>query len=418
MRDRGRNGRIALLSAALLLGGGVTPVMAQDAATPEVGATPEAVVLEDTGMPMLSATAVGMVKPYFEATLEPGGSASFTLMVGNYGSTAQRVRVFPADVYSRVNGGFESRLAGEPIGGTTEWLDLKDEIFELKPGETTERKFSVSVPEGTKPGEYLTSVVMQTADPVKGTGAVAIDQILRQALAVAVDVPGDRSGAMEVGEAVYYDGPAVDTVQVAVKNTGNIRLAPSATVDVKDASGTSVTGTEMDMDSIYAGTDTIIELPLIKPLENGEYTVSVKLDDAERGVSAEAADLPMTVNIVAEEAAGPTIAGIDVTAAMDSAGKVQMTQVTVNVPNTGPQIDTANVILIVKKDGQLVEEYPLAQGVKIANGENPFATRYLPMAGFEPGMWEFSARLEGIDPNSGEKVELVTSESSTPLDVK
>ncbi|MGI9254835.1 MAG: hypothetical protein ACR2J8_13910, partial [Thermomicrobiales bacterium] len=255
------------------------------------------------------------------------------------------------------------------------------------------------------------------ADPVRGTGAVAIDQILRQAIAVAIDVPGDRAGKLEIGNALYNDGPAIDTVQVEVRNTGNIRLVPKAVVDVKDAAGKSVTSSDIDMDSIYAGTETVIELPLIKPLANGEYTVSLSLNDAENGVSANAEALPLTVQVAEEETSGPTIAGIDVVAAPPT-GPVQMGAVTVNIDNTGPQIDTANVILVVSRDGTLVEEYPMAQGVKIANGANPISTRYIPMTGFVPGMWEFSARLEGIDPNSGEAVELAASETSTPLDVK
>ncbi|MGI9252350.1 MAG: WxL protein peptidoglycan domain-containing protein, partial [Thermomicrobiales bacterium] len=182
MMALGNRGRIAVLALATLLGNGLmAPVMAQDAATPAAGtdaaaATPD--VLDDNGMPMLSATAVGMEKPYFEASLKPGESATFTVKVGNYGAKPERVRLYPADVYTRINGGFEAKLAGEPISGTTQWVSLKDEIFELKPAETVDREFTVTVPEGTTPGDYLCSVVMQTADPVKGTGAVAINQIL------------------------------------------------------------------------------------------------------------------------------------------------------------------------------------------------------------------------------------------------
>jgi hypothetical protein len=187
---------------------------------------------------------------------------------------------------------------------------------------------------------------------------------------------------------------------------------------VTDAAGEAVTAGQIDMESVYAGLETVVEVALLQPLANGEYMVALALEDEATGATASAEALPMTVEIAEEEIAGPEIAAIEIVPTMNDAGQVQTAQVTVRIVNTGPQIDTANVVLGIARDGEVVEEYPLAQNVKIVPGDNEFAQRYIPPTGFEAGTWEFTAILQGIDPNNGEAVELTTSEEPVALEAK
>lgn len=62
--------------------------------------------------------------------------------------------------------------------------------------------------------------------PIVSQVAVALDQIIRQAVAVVVIVPGIRSPALTIGEATHNAAAGHSIVKVAVANPGNVRLKP------------------------------------------------------------------------------------------------------------------------------------------------------------------------------------------------
>jgi Bacterial protein of unknown function (DUF916) len=233
--------------------------------------------------------------PFFDLTMTPGESRALEVEIANVGTAGLAARTYAADAYTIINGGFGVRLRDEPQSGTTLWLDYTTDTIQLPPGEGIRRTFTVTVPAGTPPGEYITSLVLENQDPLRGTGAVAIDQVFRQATAIVVTVPGARLGALEIGAARHTVVAGHSVVAVALENTGNVRLKPAASFAVKDAAGVEVWHTDVPMDSFFAGDATLVEVPIAGLLAPGAYTVALTLDDVAAGVHAADPAIPFTV---------------------------------------------------------------------------------------------------------------------------
>ena len=272
----------ALLAAAALasaLAGVAAPAVAQGAAQPV----------------QLSAKPVDQPGPYFDLTVNPGETSELTIALGNHGAAAIAARTYAADVYTIINGGFGAGLRDATTGGTTAWLDYPTEVLTLQSGLATLRTFSVSVPDGTPAGEYVTSVVLENDAPIKGSGGVALDQVVRQAVAVAVRVPGPLRGGLSIGVASHKVAAERSVVAVEVSNTGDRRLTPSATIVLHDESGTRVSEATVAMDSFYARTTTKVEITLETALQPGRYTVDLTLHDDERDGHAATTGLALTI---------------------------------------------------------------------------------------------------------------------------
>lgn len=274
-------GRCCLVLAAAAAGFTAGPVAAQ---TPPPSPAPK-----------LGITAVGQQKGFFELSMAPGERRELAVELVNRGDGPVTAVSYPAEVYTIVNGGFGARLRGEHSGGVSSWLRYSTDVLELGPGSGITRTFTVAVPPGTSPGEYIASVVIENRDPVKGSGAVALDQVVRQAVAVAITVPGPAQSGLGIGGARHVAVGGRSIVAVGVENTGKLRLRPAGELVVSDASGRALSRSRVTMDSFYAGTATQVEVPLDRLLEPGRYLVSLSLADPERGASAAKESIPLEV---------------------------------------------------------------------------------------------------------------------------
>jgi hypothetical protein len=238
---------------------------------------------------------VGQPGAFFDLTMKPGERRTFEVQIGDDSSVPLAVRTYAADVYTIVNGGFGGRLRDEPPSGMTTWLHYPSEVIPLDAGERVRRSFTIQVPKDAAPGEHIASLVLENDLPIRGTGSVALDQIVRQAVAVVVTVPGRRLPALEIGAASHVVVAGRSVVSIAVANAGNVRLKPAIGFTLVDATGVVVSRAQMQMDTFYAWTATTIEVPLAALLLPGAYRVHLTLEDAAQGAEADAAAIPLVV---------------------------------------------------------------------------------------------------------------------------
>jgi hypothetical protein len=372
----------------------IAPAGAQDGA-----ATPAPV--EETELPRLGLRPIDH-DGYFRVELEPGESTDLTVEIGNFGAGAVDALTYVADVYTLVNGGFGVELEGEETDGATNWLSYERDQFVIEPQEARQYGFTVEVPRKTQPGEYITAVVVQPAEPIRGTGGLQLDQVVRQAVAVVVEVPGEREPALEIGDASHSPAGSSMNIQVAVENTGNVLLKPIATLDLLQDDELLLT-VEVTMDSFYAGTASMIEIGLLDPLEPGEYTVRLAMEAD--GVSARSDDLPLVVEAPAEEESASEQGTIAITGVTLNELRVEETlqavEVVVAIDNQGAPLDGGQLTLRVERDGELVEEIVLGASLSFPGGPAEFRQRYLPLTGWTPGSWTFSVTLSQADPDTG-----------------
>jgi hypothetical protein len=378
--------------------------------------SPAQTLAAESEMPKLGIEPANSDAIFFSETVEAGKSETLTVEVSNAGKNDVQVLTYAADVYSLVNGGLGVNLSDAPVSGPTTWLDYQSQTINLPHGEGRQIEFELQVPEGTPPGEYVTSLVIQNAFPIEGEGAVAVNQILRQAIAVAIRVPGEEHPSLEIGPVTYKDGALIDSLLIEVRNTGNLHLKPTGTVRVVSPSGSTPLDVEVAMDSVYAGTSTMLEIGLGMPFDAGTYQVSVDLADSNRGGSASLANAPLNV-VATSDAAAVQISDLQVVAA-GSGTAIQFADVTVALDNAGVPVPSATVILHVERDGTLVEDYALSTNAAIEPGVSELRARYLPLSGWQAGSYTFSIRIESTDPATGQTVVLASSAEPVTLDVR
>ena len=240
---------------------------------------------------------------YFDLTLEPGESQELTIAHSNNGAAALDVNIYPADAYTLVNGGFGAGERATETSGTTTWLDYAAQDLSLPAGHTGESSVTVTVPQETEPGQYITSLVLQNAEPVEGSGDVALNQTVRQALPITIEVPGELEPGFELGKASHGFTASRSVIDVELTNTGNAHLDPAGEFTIRDDSGETLSEADVAMGSVFAGTQTTAEVTLDGALQSGDYTISGSMTDPKSGVSATAEDQPFSVEATAD---GPT----------------------------------------------------------------------------------------------------------------
>lgn len=271
-------------------------------------ATVSSASASDTAQPIrLSIKPVGVSGSYFDLTLQPGQSQLLSVELGNHGDLPVEARTYAADSYTIVNGGFGARLADEQASSTTLWVSYEPETIELQPGTAILRPFTISVPEDTRPGEYITSIAIQNAVPTGGDGeGVVVRQVMRQVVAIAVTVPGERAPALAIGGGVHKDVASASVIAVDVQNTGNVRLKPIAALELFDASGAQFDSKSVQFGSFYAGTSTRAEFTFRERLPAGDYTAVVTLTDPGEGIVVSTTE-PIVLQVAEreEQAAAP-----------------------------------------------------------------------------------------------------------------
>lgn len=251
---------------------------------------------------LLGLTPVDEEGTYFELTAAPGDVRHLRVEAANFGDEEMRARTYAADVYSIVNGGFGAELFGEPAEGTTDWLSYRARELTLGPREAVVIDFEVAVPDEAAPGEYVTALVIENADPVRGEGSVAFEQVNRNAIAVAITVPGPRRTALEIGGVRHQTVGDLTIVSFEVENPGDTHLRPTGRFVLRDRAGAEVTARDVRMDSVYAGTATLLEIPVAPRLAPGDYCAVLTLSDEEAGATASVECLDVSI---ASDGSGP-----------------------------------------------------------------------------------------------------------------
>ena len=254
-----------------------------------------AAVADDLQQVKLSLKPVDQTGSYFALTMDPGQSRQLKVELGNHGTSAIAARTYAADVYSIINGGFGAKDRDSTPTGTTSWLSYPGQVLQLPAGQASIRSFTVTVPPGTAPGEYVSSLILENDAPLQGSGSVALNQIVRQAIAVSIRVPGPLQPAFGFGQAEHKITAEHSVVDIGITNTGNANLKPAGNLSIRDHNGKTVAQAPVTMDSVYAHSDTKVETTLGGKLQPGNYTASITLTDPTTKTTATGTDLPFTV---------------------------------------------------------------------------------------------------------------------------
>ena len=233
--------------------------------------------------PRLGLTPMGQPGTYFALTLVPGEHRQIEVEAANFGAESTLARTYAANVYSIVNGGFGAGLYGGAATGTTTWLDYPTQEITLAPRGALHVPFTVRVPVGTPPGEYITALVIESTEALQGSGPLTLNQVNRSAIAVAIDVPGPRKPDLLIGLVSHKSVGGQSILSFEVDNPGNVHLRPAGGFQLLGAGGSQVEARAVVMDALYAGTRTLLEAPLADALPPGDYCAELSLTDSATG---------------------------------------------------------------------------------------------------------------------------------------
>lgn len=378
--------------------------------------SPEATSAANSGPQFMLRPADGEDGSYFTLEAEPGSTHTLTAVLGNVDDEPLTLRTYAGDGFTLVNGGFGVREEADSGDGISSWLDYRAATLELGPGEGIERSFSVTVPEDTEPGQYIAGLVLQTAEPIAVEGSAMFNQIIRKSVAVFITVPGEMTPSFELGTPAIDGNLAGQRVVVPVINTGDVLVKPAGELVLTDASGMAAFTQPFTMGSVYAGMETTLEVPLPAALPEGDYTVTATFSDAETGVSASVPDTAVALSRDVETDAPLEITSAEVTP-IPGADEVQFAAVSVTIENRETAIEGVQVILSVARDGEPVEDFPLASSVTLQQGETVVEQRYIPLDGWAPGEWTFTVTLKSVDPQTSAEATLIPVPVVTSIDV-
>ncbi len=372
-----------------------------------VGAQSDGTLIEDSrdAEPAFAIAPSGEVEgAYFAVTMEPGDTQTLTASLVNAAETSLHARTFAADAYTIVNGGMGVRDDGSEATEVTTWIAYPAETLTLEPKSTIERSFTVTVPDDAPPGQHLTGIVLQTAEPLPVPGSTTFNQILRKTVAVFITVPGPVQPGLSIGEVSLAPGETWNALRVEVANTGNVLVRPTGTVVLRDGSGSIVLTAPVAMGPVYAGDGTTLEIVISDPLPPGELAVEVELIDEARGLAVTAGGSVTARMAGAADSSPPVVLGEFAVAAVPSSEAIQYLDVGVRIANSGAPLANARVILHVQRDGEVVEDFPLASSLALSTGSTDVMQRYVPSGGWAPGAYAFALTLETVDPASGVSV--------------
>lgn len=381
---------VAVVVVAQLIGL-VSGAAAQDnAASPDAQASPEAFE-----PPQFVLFPVGDHENlWFEVTANAGESVELRVGIQNTGSSPVALRTYAANAFNPPNGGFAAGTEDEGPAEATLWIAYPATTFELQPGSTREIDFVLSVPHGTVPGEYVTGLVVETADTWEIPGSENLRQIIRNTVSVEITVPGDMTSGFELGDPVLTATGSHLLLDIPITNTGTARVRPHGEVVLTTMDGDPVATSPMEMGSVYGGQTTSIVIVLPEHVPTGEYLVSVDLEDEATGETASMSDVPVRLDQAdTEEAVTFTVESVSIT---PNADPIQFANVQATISNNGQAIPTATVMLNVQRDGEEVESYPLAQNQALPQGSTEFTDRYIPIDGWEPGSYTFEFVISAV----------------------
>lgn len=359
---------------------------------------------------------------YFSLELKPGATQDESVLIGNSGTSPIDARTYAADAFTLDNGGFGLKSNDDPRTGVTTWLDYQSKELTLEPGKGVTVKFTVTTPSDLAPGQYITGLALETAEPIatggNSSGQLQINQTLRTVIAVLITVPGPITPAFTIGAPTLSQETPTQSLTMPISNTGNILVKPSGNVRVTDASGKTMLTAPVQMGSVYAHDATTLSIALSQPLPKGSYVVSVDLHDAATGASASVSNAKIAARGEATPVSAAAIGFSSATATpKPSLNKLQFLEISATITNTGEPVTNARVVLHAVHDGATVEDFTLASSLALPTGDTVVQGRYLPADGWSTGTWTFSLTLEAVDAATGQTRPLGTATLGEPLRV-
>lgn len=227
---------------------------------------------------------------YFEYTLEPGESVEDTLIASNSSSETIQMIVEAVDGSTAQGGGISYDFSQD--SKAKQWIRLENnDNLKIYANHIKRLPFTVTVPLGTPPGEYVFGFLSQLdqsqATPeIQATnasgGQFLVNVISQVAIAVIIHVPGEERCIMEVKDLESSVESGKWKLTLILENSGNVHFSSTGVLEIRNSS-TGEKLLEKPLELGYTVPGTTLNAPYYLDLPpTGSYTASLSLQDKNR----------------------------------------------------------------------------------------------------------------------------------------
>ena len=173
----------------------------------------------------------------FVHVIAAGETVSDGISVVNNTDEEKIIAVYPTNSARASGGSFTCAQRANTRKGVSDWIVLDKDTVTVGPKNHTTVDFTITVPEGTKPGEYNGCVVMQKEEePEKKKGGVSLS--VRSGIRTVITVPGAITRKLE-NPTFSLEKKEEESVriQTSVKNTGNVSIDTHVDVGIRNIFG-------------------------------------------------------------------------------------------------------------------------------------------------------------------------------------
>jgi hypothetical protein len=218
---------------------------------------------------------------YFVYALVPGATHAGGIIVSNTGNRAGTVKLYAADATTGRTTG-TVYLTNTRAVRTGAWVKLARDSVTLAPGAHARVGFTMTVPAGAKPGQFVAGIVAETREATQAPTAkhkanVRIHIRNLTIVAVQVNLPGPTIIRFVIGGVKSGGQRGFQQVFVHFANTGNHLLKPTGVVKILDSAGNTVETLPFKMDTFLPHTAIDYPMLLTKALPPGDYHAKVQL---------------------------------------------------------------------------------------------------------------------------------------------
>lgn len=170
---------------------------------------------------------------FFHLSVVPGESLQATAIVSNHTALPTELVTYVVDGLTTATGTFSLKSQGKVSEGVGLWSAVSVSVITVPAGGEVSVPFTITVPPGTTAGDYSGGLMVQSKavegeTTNSGGSPVRIDVVQRQGVRIYLTVPGIPRLGLSAGQLNWVTSGDDIVVSVAVTNTGNSTLRPTA----------------------------------------------------------------------------------------------------------------------------------------------------------------------------------------------
>lgn len=247
--------------------------------------------------PVRNAANRSSAQNYFVYDATPGQQLRDEMVVRNNGTATGVVRLYAVDGATGNNSGAVYLNENDPRREVATWIRIADDELTLAPGESRVVGFTVAVPADAEAGQHLGAVVAANVTPKQGAkaGVIQIETQSRAVTAVQLTLPGATVEQITVTGLTVGGWQGQQTIDVGLRNDGNVLVKPTGTLVVTDAQGQELQRLPLHLDTFVPRTT--IHYPILvqrQALGTGQYRASVELSYGQGGVTSYRGEFSVT----------------------------------------------------------------------------------------------------------------------------